>query len=122
MDNALRPLTAADGTQFKDCATAQTSFACRSIEIPGRVMNKIADGTVAVASSLEAINYSLRPFAVLPGRQLVNSANTVFASIISGSIEFTRTSAEQCAIRKTPVGLPVKRIQRREVPFSSRCG
>ena len=85
-------------------------------------MNEIAYGTVAIASSLKAINYSLVPLAGLPGRQLVNSANAVLASIVSGSIEFTRSSAEQAAVRKTSVGLAVKGIQRPEIPLSNRCG
>src|SRR5439155_27253016 len=85
-------------------------------------MNEISDRTVAVSSSMESNNYSLVPLAALPRIKLVNCANAVLASIVSGSIEFTGSSAEQAAVRKTSVGLAVKGIQRPEIPFSNRCG
>src|SRR6184192_4135509 len=84
-------------------------------------MNEIADGTVAVASVLKAVNYSLIPFPSGPGSQLVNSADPVCTSVVSGSIDFPRRSAEQRAIRKASVGLTAEGIKRAEIPFANCC-
>ena len=51
----------------------------RTVKIAGAVANKIADRTVAVASGLEAVNYSAVPFPNGPGRQFVDRADTVFS-------------------------------------------
>src|SRR4029079_10021036 len=62
------------------------------------------------------------PDVIAPGRQFVNSADSIFTTGISSPVDFTR-SAKQRSVRKTPVGLSVKRIQCPEIPFpnSSRC-
>src|SRR5262249_19042874 len=87
----------------------------------GGVANKIADGTVAVIFGLKAINHSPVPFPNRPGRQLVNRADTVLTTIIGRPVDFTRASAKQGAVRKSPVGLAVKRIERSEIPFPNCC-
>src|SRR5206468_10095500 len=87
----------------------------------GDVANKIADGTLAVISGLKAVNHPPIPFPNRPGRQFVNRADTVLTTIIGRPVDFTRTSAKQGAVRKTPVGLAVKRIERSEIPFPNRC-
>src|SRR5262249_14854301 len=94
---------------------------CRPVEIAGRIINEIANGTVAVASLLKTVNCSLVPFSNRPQKQLINSTDTVRTAVVSGPIEFTRRSAEQCAVRKTPIRLTMKRIKRPEIPFSNCC-
>src|SRR5215475_5251734 len=84
-------------------------------------MNEIADRTVAILSGLKAINHSPVPFPNKPRRQFVNRADTVLTTIIGRPVDFARTSAKQGAVRKTPVGLAVKRIERSEIPFPNRC-
>src|SRR4030095_14201037 len=84
-------------------------------------MNEIADGTVPVVSSLEAINYSLVPLSGVPGRQLVNSDNAVCATVVSGPIKLPRSSAKQRTVRESPVRLPMEGIERPKIPFSNWC-
>src|SRR6267142_1878327 len=121
MNNALYPLTASR-TELEDHATSQTAFTRRSIKIAGRVGNKIADRAVAVVCTLKAVNHSLAPFASRPGDQLVNSADTISTTVVSGPIKFSRSSAKQRAVRETPVRLPMEGIERPKIPFSNYCG
>src|SRR5262249_49845465 len=83
MNHALCPLTASR-TEHEDHATSQAALTRGSIQIASRVGNKIADRTVAIVSALKAVNHSLAPFASGPGGQLVNSADTVSATVVSG--------------------------------------
>ena len=91
MNNSFRPLARANGTQLKNRATAQTAFTGRSIKIASYVKNKITNGTIAVRSLLEAVNYFLGPFADRLWGELIDSANSVSSTIVSRPVDIAWT-------------------------------